>query len=134
MNEEQLKLLVVAGREALATALRQWNYHATESRALDGHPVLGTTDEVESRIYNDGIKTLKRLGAAADEIEDAPLARKTAFDSSAWVAEWEAALRHEEKLVKLHAASGGSSYLQAHYRRKCLIEVLESVRRHSTTE
>lgn len=94
MTTEALELLVEAGREALAQSLRQWAMHANDKRHEPDDVDLGVNDEMEDRAYNHALATLKRLGAAADELQAARLARKPAFDSSAWLdllaVSWEA--------------------------------------------
>lgn len=79
MDAEKMELLLVAGRNALSQALRQWQLHANDARDRDEYHLLGEGDDMEDRVYLHAKAALKRLGAAADELEDARIARRTAF-------------------------------------------------------
>lgn len=71
--------LLEEARWALAQSLRQWAMYANEKRHEPDDVDLGNADTHEDHFYSRAMSVLKRLGAAADKIEDALLTNRTAF-------------------------------------------------------
>lgn len=135
MSERWIELpVVVAGRRALDQALRQWKHYADENRALAHGHALGETGMLEDRMYESCKAAAEGLEAAADESAKASLARKTAFASTDWLAELEAALRTQRELTqRMRALEASFVATQMEYTLRCLQMEIED-RSHSAND
>lgn len=129
MSTEGAKQPVVA---EVATTLIKACYD--EANRIENHCSDGAARRAGQHLYEAARDAEFRLAAAADDSAKAPPADKTAFDSSAWLAELEAVRRREEWARSRAASGDGVKYTIASAKAEMVNEIIAMWRRHSANE